>query len=297
MKGYIKFLIILSVLTLISAGIYYFIVNSALVSLSGIFLAFCYMPIPLVSLLILKFIFKENIDFGSFISIKKLNIKESLYTLFVFTLWVIIIFLLSLILGAINPEFFGHLISNNEELFTLLKQMLGEQAALSANLPPTPLLLVPISYISAVIAGITINLIFALGEEIGWRGYLVNEFRSLSFIKKYLLIGLIWGLWHSPIILQGYNYGVGNGVLGSLIFVAFCMTFSLLFGMIIERNHNAIYAAALHGMFNGFAGIFVIMLINYNPFIGGAIGIVSILSMIICFGILYILKKKIFKKD
>jgi len=47
----------------------------------------------------------------------------------------------------------------------------------------------------------------ALGEELGWRGYALNIFQ-----KKYtplvaaIIIGLIWGFWHLPLmILSGYS--------------------------------------------------------------------------------------------
>src|SRR5699024_10007583 len=56
------------------------------------------------------------------------------------------------------------------------------------------------------IGEITINAIFAFGEEIGWRGFLLREFQVLGFWKASLIIGLIWGLWHAPLIFAGHNY-------------------------------------------------------------------------------------------
>ncbi len=47
----------------------------------------------------------------------------------------------------------------------------------------------------------------ALGEEIGWRGFLVPEFAKLMpFTAVCIVSGLIWGLWHFPIIF-GASYG------------------------------------------------------------------------------------------
>lgn len=49
--------------------------------------------------------------------------------------------------------------------------------------------------------------IMALGEEIGWRGFLVPELSEWGGLKKAGLIsGIIWGIWHLPGILGG-NYG------------------------------------------------------------------------------------------
>jgi len=44
--------------------------------------------------------------------------------------------------------------------------------------------------------------ITALGEEIGWRGFLVPELaKKMSFAKLSLVSGLIWAVWHYPVIL------------------------------------------------------------------------------------------------
>jgi membrane protease YdiL (CAAX protease family) len=52
----------------------------------------------------------------------------------------------------------------------------------------------------------------ALGEEIGWRGFLVPELaKQMSFTKLSLLSGLIWAAWHSPILLfADYNSGTSR---------------------------------------------------------------------------------------
>ena len=43
--------------------------------------------------------------------------------------------------------------------------------------------------------------IFALGEEIGWRGFLVPELaKTFSFAKVALITGLIWAVWHWPLV-------------------------------------------------------------------------------------------------
>lgn len=50
--------------------------------------------------------------------------------------------------------------------------------------------------------------IFALGEEIGWRGYLLPILLKLTSQRKAVLLhGLLWGLAHAPLIYFGFNYG------------------------------------------------------------------------------------------
>ncbi|MBT5659349.1 MAG: CPBP family intramembrane metalloprotease, partial [Rhodospirillaceae bacterium] len=55
-------------------------------------------------------------------------------------------------------------------------------------------------------AGIIPNALAAAGEELGWRGYLWSEMRDKGFWRASMTIGIVWGFWHAPIILMGYNY-------------------------------------------------------------------------------------------
>jgi membrane protease YdiL (CAAX protease family) len=62
---------------------------------------------------------------------------------------------------------------------------------------------------NALTLGVLQAALLALGEEIGWRGLLVPQMARLtSFNRTALITGLIWGLWHVPLILFGdYNAG------------------------------------------------------------------------------------------
>lgn len=60
--------------------------------------------------------------------------------------------------------------------------------------------------------GVIRNCATTLGEEIGWRGFLVPELaKGFSFTATCVLSGVIWALWHVPIIVfAGYNAGTGS---------------------------------------------------------------------------------------
>lgn len=91
----------------------------------------------------------------------------------------------------------------------------------------------------------------ALGEEIGWRGYLVPElFSRFSYTKTSLITGIIWAVWHFPILLfADYNSGTpawfGLSCFSVLVicvsFIATwfrCKSNSLWTGLIIHSSHN-----------------------------------------------------------
>ena len=62
-------------------------------------------------------------------------------------------------------------------------------------------------FITMASGGMILNIATALGEEIGWRGFLVPELaKQMSFSKVALLSGIIWAVWHAPLLLfKGFN--------------------------------------------------------------------------------------------
>ena len=59
-------------------------------------------------------------------------------------------------------------------------------------------------------AALAQSLVFALGEEIGWRGFLVPAlYRGYGFAWSGIASGIIWGLWHVPLIVVG-GYSAGT---------------------------------------------------------------------------------------
>ncbi len=124
---------------------------------------------------------------------------------------------------------------------------------------------------NGLIAGVTINAVFALGEELGWRGLLVHRLSGLGFWKMSGIIGLIWGVWHAPIILLGHNYpqhpapGVGMMILFSLLLTPLLVYFRL-------KSRSTVAAAVFHGTINGLAGLSVLMLAGGNDLTVGLTG-------------------------
>lgn len=70
-------------------------------------------------------------------------------------------------------------------------------------------LFVPCLFVFNALCGIVPGMANALGEEIGWRGFLVPELAQVtSYSKVSLFVGVIWAGWHFPLLLYGnYNNG------------------------------------------------------------------------------------------
>jgi len=105
--------------------------------------------------------------------------------------------------------------------------------------------------LQAMVAGMTINAIRGLGEELGWRGLMYREIRR-PFYWRALIIGGVWGAWYAPLVAQGFRYP-GAPVAGMLMCVAWCLLAGAIAIEVRERSGSVIPAAILYGTFEGLA--------------------------------------------
>ncbi len=68
--------------------------------------------------------------------------------------------------------------------------------------------------------GVIIAAIAAAGEEIGWRGYMLTRLIQARVPFPLLVSGLIWGLWHTPLIVTGQYASGPCTLLSAGLFVA-----------------------------------------------------------------------------
>jgi membrane protease YdiL (CAAX protease family) len=150
-------------------------------------------------------------------------------------------------------------------LETLLNYVfkLGKPADLAALFPPgsaaaiPPAVLLGSTFLNAVIIGPLLGLIIAFGEEYGWRGYLQGELVHLGRIRGIGLLGVIWGIWHWPVIWMGYNYP-GQPILGSLLMVIFTVLLAYFLAYAVFKSKGVWTAAYLHGLLNQTMAFFAI---------------------------------------
>ncbi len=117
-----------------------------------------------------------------------------------------------------------------------------------------------IQVISAVIFAPFINAVLAIGEEIGWRGFLTPSLERLLGRRPALIVsGVIWGIWHAPlIVLIGYEYGTGyfgEPWLGVIAFAYITTLLGILLSFIYDKSRSILAPALFHGAFNACASL------------------------------------------
>jgi uncharacterized protein len=141
--------------------------------------------------------------------------------------------------------------------------LLRQQMILAGAGGVSPLVIVAVQTIQAILIAPLLNAIPTFGEEFGWRGYLQPKLMPLGGRKAVLLTGVIWGVWHWPVILMGYNYGFdyfGAPVTGLLMMVWFTIATSALFGWVTIKTDNVWPAVIGHGALNGIAALSLLFL-------------------------------------
>ncbi len=92
------------------------------------------------------------------------------------------------------------------------------------------------------------------GEEYGWRIFLQDRLtRLFGRFRGVLMVGIIWGLWHAPIVARfGWTYP-GYPRLGTVLFIVFTIEWSIILGLAVFKTGSVWIAAFLHGAINNTA--------------------------------------------
>jgi membrane protease YdiL (CAAX protease family) len=95
-------------------------------------------------------------------------------------------------------------------------------------------------------------LVLALGEEIGWRGFLVVQLKRADLPLPLLTAGLIWSAWHWPSMLIG-SYPAGpNRVLSALLLTVTLTSFSYMLSALRLASGSVWPAVFSHALWNSF---------------------------------------------
>ncbi|MEK8129301.1 type II CAAX endopeptidase family protein [Paenibacillus filicis] len=99
-------------------------------------------------------------------------------------------------------------------------------------------------------AGTALGLIGSAGEELGWRGYMLTRLIDARIPFPILTSGIIWGIWHLPMILAGNYYSGPYPVLSVVLFMITITAFGCIIGRLRLSTGSVWPAVLLHAAWN-----------------------------------------------
>ncbi len=252
------------------------------ISLAYILLASAYMWGPAIANILTRAVTKE--EKGTLLL--KLDFRANWR--YVLAAWVgipVLVLLGSALFFVLFPSYF-------DSGLTVLSSQLAAYGADSSASFIYQFIIMQIAY--AILVSPILNMISTFGEEFGWRGYLLPKLLPLGKRKAILLTGLIWGVWHWPVIAMGYNYGFdypGFPWLGPLAMVWFTTLVGIFLAWVSLKSESVWPAVIGHGALNGIASIGVLFLVKNPPALLGPYptGVISALPFLLAGGIILLL--------
>jgi membrane protease YdiL (CAAX protease family) len=147
--------------------------------------------------------------------------------------------------------------------------------------------------VQMILVGSLLGLVVAFGEEYGWRGFLQGQFVRLGKRRGVLLLGLIWGAWHYPVIWMGHNYP-GRPAEGTLLMTIFCVLLAFVIGHAVLKTGSIWLAAFIHAIIdqtNNFFSSFIYT--PSDPILSFGIGLYGMATLAII--VFFLLRDPIWK--
>ncbi|MEZ4869506.1 MAG: CPBP family intramembrane glutamic endopeptidase [Caldilineaceae bacterium] len=105
-------------------------------------------------------------------------------------------------------------------------------------------------FLAALTGNFVPQLIGGVGEEIGWRGYMLTRLIDARVPYPVLVSGLIWGVWHLPLLLSGLYQAGPNVLLSALLFMVAITVLAWFYAQLRLGTGSIWPAIILHGASN-----------------------------------------------
>jgi membrane protease YdiL (CAAX protease family) len=151
--------------------------------------------------------------------------------------------------------------------------------------------LIAIFFAGIATAGLALSCISALGEELGWRGFLVPQLaKFLPYSAIGLISGIVWALWHYPLILGASYHGAGPRWYSVVCFTVMVVGIAFLFAWMRLKTGSVWTGMFLHASHNVFIQGFFDTQTRHSRFtdlwtteFGAGLAIMGIAIAVICY--------------
>jgi membrane protease YdiL (CAAX protease family) len=138
-----------------------------------------------------------------------------------------------------------------------------------------------VSLPEAILLLITQMLSGAMGEELGWRGYLLRDFEKRhSLLVSALLVGIVWGFWHLPVwFTLGYT---GTDLVRYIVFfLVEILSFSIIMAVFYHHHANLFIPIWIHFLINFLVGLVKIDLLNLMGWMALGYSLLAIVLIVV----------------
>jgi membrane protease YdiL (CAAX protease family) len=130
---------------------------------------------------------------------------------------------------------------------------------------------------NSITVAILLNAPFTFGEEFGWRGYLLPRLAPLGGVTAAVIVGVVWGFWHAPLIaLDGYNFP-GYPIAGIFAMLLFTVPLSIILSWLRFRSGSIWPGVLLHAAINAQATVILLLLSKGNPLLRPPVGLLGVI--------------------
>lgn len=114
----------------------------------------------------------------------------------------------------------------------------------------SPLIVMAVNIVMAATVVTIYGMFTAAGEEIGWRGYMLTRLIDGGVPRPVLVSGLIWGLWHVPLIMGGVYLAGPAPIVAASLWVTTATAFSFIFARLRLETGSVWPPIVLHAAWN-----------------------------------------------
>jgi membrane protease YdiL (CAAX protease family) len=147
-------------------------------------------------------------------------------------------------------------------------------------------LFTPAALASMLGSGLGLSCALAMGEEIGFRGYLLPRLTQLGTTRALLLSGLLHAIWHLPLmVLTPFIPVRGNWLMMVPVFVLTLTAAGVFYGYLQLRSKSVWPVTLAHGAINWFFPLFAALTITASPlalaYLAGEMGVLTLIATVV----------------
>ncbi len=135
-----------------------------------------------------------------------------------------------------------------------------------------------------MVIGASLGLLFHLGAEMGFRGYLLKELQPLGFLGGNTVLGLMYGLWQSLLLLYFLPGWSDQFIPVFLSIFGFHLALAFPAAWLSIRTRSVYAPATFISVLNQLSGLTILFLWNSSPYLAGVNGMAGMIILMIATG-------------